>query len=512
MPDINTTNKTIVKNTIVLYFRMLILIFVGLYTSRVILQVLGVDDYGIYTSVGGVVGLMTSLNAALSTGSSRFLTFELGRDDEKRLKSMFSTLLSAHIVLGLLIILLCETIGLWIVYNKLIIPAERFNAALICFHLSVLSCFIGIVQVPYRATIISHERMNVYAYTSILDAVLKLAIVFALYKAPFDMLVFYALLLAIESALVAYIYKWYCAKNFEEAHYHIYMDKGIMKEVLGYSLWNLLSNVAVTLKDQGAVVLINMFFNPSVVTAQSVANKVNETANQFVDNFRTAANPQIVKRYAAGDFAGSKSLMLNSTKYSYFMLLVLGLPIILVAKPLLFLWLGQIPEHSVAFLQILMISSIINVFNSSLYTAVYAKGRIKENAISGSIIWLMVLPCAYVFYKRGSPPITIAYITLFFNAILSFIQKPVILHTVVKYKWKDLLTLFKDCLIVTMVAVPIPVFLYLKRDLYFPNEIVQFLILILISVICVGVSVWALGLDPVARKMVIAFVKTKLHK
>lgn len=504
-------NRTIVKNTVVLYFRMLLLIFVGLYTSRVILQVLGVEDYGIYSSVGGVVGLMTFLNAALATGSSRFLTFELGRDDDNRLKAMFSTLLSAHIILGLIIILLSETIGLWIVYNKIIIPAERFDAAVICFHLSVLSCFIGIVQVPYRAIIISHERMNIYAYTSILDAILKLAIVFALYKSPIDLLVYYAILLTLETALVAYIYKWYCTKNFSEGRYQLFIDKAIMKEVLGYSLWNLLANIAVTLKDQGAVVLISMFFNPSVVAAQTVANKVNETANQFVDNFRTAANPQIVKKYAAGDLKGSSSLMLSSTKYSYFMLLILGLPIILVAKPLLMLWLGQIPDYSVAFLQILIICSIINVFNSSLYTAVYAKGQIKENAISGSIIWLMVIPCSYVFFKLGFSPIAIAWVTLFYNAILSFIQKPVILHTIVHYQWMDLLNLFKDCLIVTLISVPLPIFLYIKKNSLFPNEIIQFLILVFVSVVSVFLTVWFVGLDSITRKRVLSFVKNKMN-
>ena len=504
-------NKTIVKNTIVLYFRMLLLIFVGLYTSRVILQVLGVEDYGIYSSVGGVVGLMTFLNAALATGSSRFLTFELGRDDVLRLKAMFSTLLSAHIILGLIIILLSETIGLWIVYNKVIIPSDRFNAAIICFHLSVLSCFIGIVQVPYRAIIISHERMGIYAYTSILDAVLKLAIVFALYKSPIDMLVFYAILLALETALVAYLYKWYCTKNFEEGHYKLFIDKSIMKEVLGYSMWNLLANIAVTLKDQGAVVLISIFFNPSVVTAQTVANKVNETANQFVDNFRTAANPQIVKKYAAGDFKGSSSLMLSSTKYSYFMLLILGLPIILVAEPLLLLWLGQIPDYSVEFLQILILCSIINVFNSSLYTAVYAKGQIKENAISGSIIWLMVIPCSYVFFRLGYSPITIAYVTLFYNAILSFVQKPVILYTVVKYNWKDILILFKDCFVVTLISVPLPILLYSKKESLFPNEVVQFFILVITSVLCVIITVWYVGLDSITRNKVLSFAKTRIH-
>lgn len=512
MSEIMSNNKRIAKNTLLLYFRMFLTMIVGLYTSRVILNVLGVDDFGIYSAVGGVVGLLTFLNAALATGSSRFLTYELGKGDHCRLKEMFSTLLSSHILLGFIIIILCETIGLWIVSNKLVIPQERFIPALACYHLSVFTCFLTVVQVPYNATIISHEKMGVYAYASIVDSVLKLAIVYALYMSPIDILIYYAILMSLVSLCMTLFYRWYCVKNFEESKYNPKLNKTILREVVGYSSWNLLSNLAFTMKNQGAVVLVNMFFNPSVVTAQTIANNVNAMAGQFVDNFRTAANPQIVKRYASGDFLGSKSLLLSSTKFSYYLMLLIGLPIILVAEPLIQVWLGQVPEYSVPFLQVIMVTSIINVFNSSLYTAVLAKGQIKENAISGSILWLIVLPISYVFFKMGFSPITIAFVTLISNALLSFVQKPVILYHIVNYEWIDFKDVFSSCFKVTISSLPIPIFCYLYKDDFVTNDILQFFSLIFVSTISVLISVWILGIDDVTRNKVYQYVRKKIKR
>ena len=507
-----SNNERIAKNTLLLYFRMFLTMIVGLYTSRVILKVLGVDDFGIYSAVGGVVGLLTFLNAALATGSSRFLTYELGKGDNNRLKEMFSTLLSSHILLGFVIILLCETIGLWIVSNKLVIPQERFIPALASYHLSVFTCFLTVVQVPYNAIIISHEKMGVYAYASIVDSVLKLAIVYALYMSPIDILIFYAILMSIVSLCMTLFYRWYCVKNFEESKYNPKLNKTILREVVGYSSWNLLSNLAFTMKNQGAVVLVNMFFNPSVVTAQTIANNVNAMAGQFVDNFRTAANPQIVKRYASGDLQRSKSLLLSSTKYSYYLMLLIGLPIILVAEPLIYVWLGQVPEYSVQFLQVIMVTSIINVFNSSLYTAVLAKGHIKENAISGSILWLIVLPISYVLFKMGFSPIIIAYVTLVSNVLLSLVQKPIILYYIVNYEWNDFKSLFSCCYKVTVATLPIPILCYIYKDDIITNDILQFLFLVFVSTISVLISIWILGIDDVTRSKVCQYVRKRIKR
>lgn len=312
MHEQNAGNKTIAKNTLFLYFRMLFTMFVSLYTSRVILRVLGVDDYGTYQTVGGVVAMISFLNGALSSGSSRFLTFELGRGDETRLRKTFSTTLLMHCFLALALAVVAETIGLWFVYNKLVISPDRMDAAVFAYHLSILASVITITQVPYTASIISHERMGIYAYMSIVEVTLKLAIVYLLNIINWDKLEMYAALLCVTQIGIALFYRYYCTRRFPETHFTWHMDCAIVKNVLSYSGWNFWANASVALKNQGTLILLNMFFSPAVVAARAIANQVNMAANQFVQNFRTAANPQIVKRYAAGDFDGSKKLLLES--------------------------------------------------------------------------------------------------------------------------------------------------------------------------------------------------------
>lgn len=512
MMERESDNKRIAKNTAYLYVRMLFTMFVGLYTSRVILQVLGVQDYGIYATIGGVVGMMTFLNSALAAGTSRFLTYELGKGNFQRLKAMFSTLLTAHILMGLLIVLLCETVGLWFIYNKLTIPPDRISAAVWCLHFSAFTCFVTVTQIPYNASIVSHEKMNVYAYVSIADALLKLAIAFAIFFAPIDRLVFYAFLFALENFAIALYYRFYCVRHYEECHFHLLFEKEIMKEVLGYSAWNLISNITVTLKNQGAVVLLNMFFSPAVVTAQTLGNKVYTMLSYFLNNFRTAANPQIVKRYAAGNLSGSQSLMLASAKYSYFLLLLFGLPLILTAKTVLWLWLGQVPDYAVPFFQLSIATGIINVFNSSLYTAIYATGKVKWNAISGALITMMVLPIAYVLFRMGCSPLSIAVVTLLIDAVLSFIQKPVMLHRIADYRWVDIFNMFLDCLKVTLIAIPLPLLCFFYRDLISQNETIQSLLLAPVAALCVAASVWTFGVEKKNREKFIRFVAKKLKR
>lgn len=506
-----TNNKRIAKNTVLLYFRMMLMMIISLYTSRVILQVLGVNDYGIYESVGGVVGLMTFINSALATGTSRFLTYELGTGNRDRLTKMFSTVLTAHIILGLFIILLGETAGLWFVYNKLVIPDDRMEAALVCYHISIFTCFFNVTQVPYNASIISHERMGIYAYMSILDAVLKLVIVYMLYISPIDKLISYACLYAVVSIGMTLGYRFYCKHKFEECHYHFFIDKGILKEVLGYSGWNLFANTAIALTQQGTVVLINMFFAPGVVAARAVANKVNILANQFINNFRTASNPQIVKLYAQKDYDGSKKLLLNSTKIAYYLMLVMALPIVLVAEPILRLWLGQVPPYSVPFLQVMIITSLFQVFDNSFYMPLYAKGRIRENALISPTTLFLCFPVIYMLFKMGYSPMASAWVLLIDYAILGCVVKPMLIIRIVDYKWKDIISVFIPCLKVTVIAVPIPIVCYYFKAQILSNNVLQSLFLVTTSIVCVCTSSWFFGISKDLRSKLILIAKEKLH-
>lgn len=510
--QMHSSNKTIAKNTIYLYFRMMLTMLVSLYTSRVILEVLGIDDYGTYQAVGGIVAMLAFINGALSNGTSRFLTYELGTGNYSKLERTFSTLLSLHIFIAIIIVIVAETAGLWFVKNKLVIPEGRMEAALFAYHMSVITSVITVTQVPYNASIISHEKMSVYAYLSIIETVAKLLIVYSLTLFDWDKLKLYALLLCVLQISIALYYRYYCTRRFTETRYKFILDRFIVKEVLGYSVWNLISSISIPLKNQGLIIILNMFFSPAVVTARSLANQVNMAASQFVQNFRTAVNPQIVKKLASGDMSGSHSLLLSSTKYSYYMMLALCLPICLLAEPLLKLWLGEVPEYTVIFLQLAIISSLFQVFDNSFYTALYAIGRIKENALISPILGILTFPLTYVLFKFGYSPVIMGWILLCLYAILGVVVKPILIVKYAEYKWKDIAELFAQCLKVTMLSVILPVVLYVCRNRFFDSDITSFVSILFLSLFSVAITVWTLGLSHDMRSRIILLVKDRFHR
>lgn len=366
MPSVTTSNnKKIAKNTIFLYIRMMVTMIISLYTSRVVLQVLGVDDFGIYQSVGGIVGFLSFLNNALSTGSSRFITYGLGEGHQEKLKKIFSTTLTIHVLLAVIVICVAESIGNWFLHQKLIISPERMDAASWVFHFSILTVFFTITQVPYNACIIAHENMKVFAYVSIIEAISKLLIVYLLLFGDIDKLVLYAILQFLLQVSILLFYRLYCARKYQEARFKLGLDRPIFKEVVSFSGWSLFANSAIALNSQGVLLLLNMFFSPAIVAARSISIQVEMAASQFVTNFQTAAVPQIVKRYAQGDNKGSKTLLLEMTKFSFFLMLLLAVPIFFSAEQLLSLWLVEVPPYTVVFLKIILIQSLFHVFDDS---------------------------------------------------------------------------------------------------------------------------------------------------
>lgn len=506
------SNKRIAKNTLLLYFRMLFMMLVSLYTSRVVLQQLGVSDYGIYEVVGGVVGLLSFINGALASGSTRFLAYELGRGDMGRMKKNFTSILFIHIAFALLIALLLETIGLWLLYNKLTIHADRMDAAAFTFHISVLTCIINVTQVPYTASVMSHEKMGVYAYISIIEAVLKLAIVFLLPIGGFDKLKFYALLLFIVQTSIAMTYRVYCSRKFVETKFRFDLDWNIIKNVLSYSFWNLFTNITQALKNQGSVVLISAFFNPHVVAARALATKINMAADQFANNFRTAANPQIIKRYAAGDIQGSKSLTFATAKYSFFLMLMLGLPIMFVADSLIRLWLGQVPEYSVIFLQFAIATSMVNSMNNTFYTALCAVGRLKWNSMWSAIVSVFTIPVGYIFFKMGFSPIAIAVVILLDDIVISLLIKPMALVRDADYRWREIIPVFTTCLKVGLLSCIFPILLNVYKDELFGNGLLWNVIIVIISIVSVGISAWICGVDKETKLKIMNFLRTKIKR
>lgn len=506
-----SSSKTIAKNTLFLYFRMMFTMIVSLYTSRVILQNLGISDYGIYQSVGGIVGMLSFINGALSTGSSRFLTYELGRNNKERLKKTFCTTLLIHIAIAILIVLIAETLGLWFVYNKLTIPADRLGAAITVFHLSILTSIITITQVPYTASIISHERMGIYAYMSIIEVSLKLAIVYLLTISSWDRLEFYAVLLCAVQIGIALFYRLYCIRHFEEARFRVIFDKDIFKSIAGFSGWSLFANIAIALTNQGSTILTNIFFGPSVVTSRAISLQVNMAANQFVNNFRTAANPQIVKLYAKQDFEGSKKLLLSSTKYSFYLMYLLGLPIFLLSEPLLYLWLGQVPAYSVIFLQLVIIQSLFSVFDTSFYTALYAKGRLRENALISPFLLAAQFPIVYVLFKHGLSPVALSWAGLITSVILGVVVKPILLHKVVSYTYKEIMEVFKSCFKVVIVSAPFVTLFDFFMNLECTNILWHFILTILFSILIISVAIYCVGMDKTSRQKVRSFLHYKIY-
>lgn len=509
MPE-RTNNKTIAKNTMFLYFRMMVTMVISLYTSRVILQILGVTDYGIYHAVGGIVGFLSFINNALSAGSARFLTYGLGEGDKDKLRRIFSTTLTAHICLASLIVILAETVGLWFLYHKLIIPPDRLEAAVFTFHLSIVTAFFNLTQVPYRASIIAHEKMTIYAYVSIVEAVLKLAIVYMLAFGDIDKLKLYATLFCLLQLGIIIFYRIYCIHHFKETHFQFFIDKKIFHEIAGFSGWSLFANGAIALNSQGILILLNMFFSPAVVAARAISIQVNMHAQQFVSNFQTAANPQIVKLYAAKDYDGSKQLLLQTTRFSYYLMYLLALPIFLGANQLLHIWLGIVPEYTVIFLQLIIIQSLFQVFDTSFYRALYTKGQIRENALISPLTGFIRFPVVYLLFVWGFSPVALSWASLISYMLLGLVIKPILIIRIVDYKWSDVFSVFKPCLYVTLASLPLPLTVY-----YWLNDhdsmVFSFCVITAVSVLSVACASWHLGMDKPMRQKVAKLVRKKFH-
>jgi O-antigen/teichoic acid export membrane protein len=506
------SNKRIAKNTMFLYFRMMITMVISLYTSRVILQVLGVDDYGIYQAVGGIVGFLSFINSALSSGSSRFITYGLGEGNSDKLKKVFNTTLTSHILLALIIIVVTESLGYWFLHHKLIIPPERLDAAVWVFHLSILTVFFTLTQVPYNACIIAHENMKIFAYVSIIEAVMKLLIVYMLLIGQIDKLVLYAILQCVLQISIVVFYRIYCTKRYEETHFKWGIDKGIFKEIAGFSGWSLFANSAIALNNQGVLLLLNVFFAPAVVAARSISIQVEMAAYQFMTNFQTATVPQIVKRYAQHDYSGSKALLLEMTKYSFYLMLLLAVPIYFSSEQLLSLWLGVVPPYTVVFLQIIIIQSLFQVFDTSFYKALYAKGQLKENALLSPTCLFINFLIVYILFKLGFSPVALSWTTAVCYAVIGLVVKPLLLIKIVDYTWKDIWAVVWPCLRVVVLSLPIPILVSYYMDNSELSEIGYFIIIVTASILSVSVVVWTVGLTKDMRIKLLNAVKSKLKK
>lgn len=434
MQNHTENTKRIAKNTLMLYGRMLFSMVVSLYTSRVILNALGVEDYGIYGVVGGFVSMFSLISSSLSSAVSRFLTFELGRGDKDRLHNAFSTSLLIHIVLAVIVLIVSETVGVWFVNNKMTIPPERLYAANWVFQASIISFMFGLFSVPYNASIVSHEKMSAFAYIGILDTTLKLVIVLLIAHVHwhFDKLIMYSVLLVIVSIMLQCIYLIYSKKHFDECRLRIGFNKEFWKEISTFSLWNFIGCTAAVLKDQGVNVLLNIFVGPVLNAARGIAGSVNGAVSGFAGNFMTALNPQITKSYASGDLKYSHFLVERGSRFAFYILLFFAIPILLETDFVLTVWLKQYPDHSLNFVRLVLMLSLIDSLSNTLITLQNATGKIRNYQLVVGSILLLNFPLSYVCLKVGLAPestyiVAISVAICCMMARLTFVRKSAML-------------------------------------------------------------------------------------
>ena len=510
MPSTSDNNKRIAKNTLMLYFRMILLMLISLYTSRVNLNALGVEDYGIYNVVGGVVAMFSLISGRLSSAISRFITFELGRGDHQRLKDIFSASVTIQLVLSLLIIVLLETIGLWFLNTHLVIPAERLKAANWVFQFSVLTFVINLISVPYNACIIAHEKMSAFAYISILEAAGKLAVALLIVHSPIDRLIFFAAMLCGIAVLLRLVYGWYCTHHFSECHYHPRWDGQLLRQMFSFAGWNFIAGSAGLINNTGVNVMMNLFFGVTVNAARGVATQVNAHVYQFVTNFTMALNPQITKSYAQGDFTYMHSLVCRGAKFSYFLILIFLIPICLEAHQILHLWLGIVPDYAVPFVQLTLMCTAINVLSSTIITSIHATGNIRRFMIIVGAVEITNFPLVYIAFRLGASPLVAYYIYIVIYFILMFLRF---------YLTKDLIHMkaslfikgvYLKALIVTLLAAILPVALRLAMT---EETLLRFLLVCLVSFASSFAIIYYVGLEAEERGMIMRMIRKKiLHK
>lgn len=408
--------KRIAKNTLMLYGRMLFSMFVSLYTSRVVLATLGVEDFGIYNAVGGVIAMLGFLNDSMSGATARFLTYELGKGNGSKLKETFSTAVIIHIGIALFIFVFGETIGLWFLENKLVIPESRMAAARIVYQTTIIGTMLGIMQTPYNATIIAHEKMSVYAYVGILNVFLRLVIVYLLVIGDFDKLILYSFLQLSVSIIIIMIYRIYCKTHFSETSFSFVWKKDLLKPMLSFSGWDLYGNLSVIARTQGVSLLLNMFFGPIANAAAGIATQVQGAVMSFAGNIVTAVRPQLVKYYATEEYQPMFDLLSNSIKLSFILLSILTIPIITEINYILRLWLGNVPQNASIFCAFTLLFNLFANTSVLLASIIHATGRVKRISLINGSLYLLVIPVSYIAFRNSD----IIWLPYLFNVIAVF--------------------------------------------------------------------------------------------
>lgn len=501
-------NKRIAKNTIYLYLRMIVLLVVGLYSSRVTLMALGISDYGIFNVVGGIVIMFVFINYAMVNSTQRYITYELGKGNVQKLSLIFSTSINIHIIVSIIIVILSETIGLWFFYNKMVIPDERMNAAFWIFQFSIISCVVTVISAPYNALIIAYEKMSAYALISLLDAFLKLGIVLYLLHYGGDRLILYGALVLIIALINFIIYKLFCNKSFHESRYKFKIDKPLMKEMTGFAGWNLIGNFSYICYTQGLNLLLNVFFDPVVNAARGLAVQIQNIVSNFSFNVENAIKPQITKSYANNDMTRMQTLMSVSARLSFYVLWLIALPLLLETEIILDIWLAEVPEHTTNFVRLTLLILLADSLTGPLSTAAQSTGNIKMFQVIVSLLYLLILPLSYISLLITPVPEIVFFINFFVFFITQGVKLVIVGRLIDLAKKSFIRSVFFRAYSVAFFSSTLPVIIWRSMD----PSINRLFIIGAVCILFVPIVIYAIGITREERYLVNSKVKVILLK
>ncbi len=508
MPQSSDNNKRIAKNTLLLYVRMLLLMAVTLYTSRVVLKELGITDYGIYNVVGGVVGMLGFLTSAMANAVQRFLSFEMGKGDSVRVNHVFNVSLMAHCAIAAFVLVFMELVGVWYLNGYMNIPPGRLDAANWVLQCSILTAMFSIVQVPYNAIIISKEQMGVYAYLSVMEVALKLAIVYLLAIGDFDRLKLYSVLVMLVTVGVLMAYRIYCIRKYKEARFRVVKDWGTLREITRFAGWNMLGELAWVFTGQGVNIILNLFFGPMVNAARGIAEQVNGAVMKFISSFQTAVNPQLVKSYAAGQLEEMRQLLFRSIRFSYYLMMVLSLPLMLEMDFILGVWLHDVPQYASGFCQLVLVCSLVAAMSNPLSQVARAYGKIRKYQVCVSAVLFLNFPLSYLVLWMGASPLMTMAVNICIQASLLFLRlqltKNMIDLRIPLFAEKVLWPIFK----VTLLSVAVPA----ACAHLMPGGWVRLLVVSAVSVAVSALCIMRLGMSRHERAYIVGMAQKALHK
>ena len=502
-----SNNKRIAKNTLFLYIRMLFLTVIGLFTSRIILNVLGIEDYGVYNAVAGFVSMFTFLTASLSNAISRYLNVTIGNSNDELLKDIFPTSMNIQIIMSIIMAIIIDLVGVWFLNSHMNIPEERIEIANAIFHISIISFVISLISVPYNAAVIAHEHMNFFAYMGIFDGILKLVSAFLLYIAPIDRLLTYSFLLCLIPMLDLFIYIVYCRRHFAECHYRLIFKSNLFREMFSFAGWNFLGSSSAILNNYGVNLIINIFFGVTVNAARGVANQVDGVIRQFITSFTIAINPQIMKSFASGNNDYMNRLIRSGAKYSTFLVLLFAIPFWYEADAILYIWLGNYPEYAPIFVRLTLLGIIIDLSGNSLANAVWATGKVKKYYLVIGPIGLFAIPLTYLFFKIGCPPY-MAYVSYIITYSIIQISRIFIAKGYIALEIKQYLNeVYFRPIIVSILPLIANTILFMTLN----PGLQRFIFSIISSFFWLIISIWLFGLSNAERSTIKDYVKTKIH-